>query len=562
MHSNAKIIANTQVQSKDDKVFKACIYLRLSKEDGDKEESNSISNQRQLLIDFIEKQPNIELVSERVDDGVSGATFDRPSFRAMIDDISNGLIDCVIVKDLSRFGRNYTESGKYIERVFPLYKTRFIAVNQNIDSLNNEYKDTILIAFLNLINDSYCRDTSVKIKKQLKVLREKGELIPSNLPYGYIKNDAKEVIVDEDVREVIVSIFNLKIDGYNQQQIAKILNERGVLSPLEYKTSKNIHCSTNFKNKETSSWSSTTVRRILTNEYYIGTLVLGKQTKPNHKVKKNVSIPKEEWIKTPNNHPPIISTDDFNLIQRLLSEDTRVSSNNQSKVDLFSSVLFCADCGEHLVKNTVTKNSKTYVYYICGKNRSTKECFSHRLSYTKIYDSVLETIKNHIKLGLKFEEVIDIIDELPKHNDEISSMQLKISKLNDDINKYQEIKASLVEQLNNNIININDYNDIIKTYDSKIHQFNENIQKYKNEIKKLSNGMDKFSLLIESFKENQNITELNRTLLLTLVDKIEVTESKELMIHFNFRFSYKDIINDLITYCRKNNILLPSMEVV
>lgn len=543
---------NTNNILTENKIYKACIYLRLSKEDGDKEESNSISNQRDILVDYINSQPNIELVSERVDDGVSGATFDRPSFKQMIDDISNGDVDCVIVKDLSRFGRNYTESGKYIERIFPLYNIRFIAVNQNIDSINNDYKDSIMISFLNLMNDTFCRDTSIKIKKQLKSLRERGELSPSNLPYGFIKNDKKEIIVDEYASQIVAKIFNWKIEGYNQQQIANKLNEQGILSPLDYKMSKNPRYT---QKSDKSSWTSSTVRRILKNEFYNGTLVLGKQTTPNHKVKKKVNIPEENWVKTENNHTPIISKDDFNLVTNLMNTDSRVSAS--SKLDLFSCLLYCADCGEHLIKNTVHQKGKVYEYYICSRNRTTKDCTSHRITSNKLYDLVLGTIQGHIEYGLRFENILEFINEIPSYQDEVDRINTEIATTQNQIIEYTKLKDLLHNKLDSKIINEKDYSNMSKAYDFKIQQANNTIQTYIVNRSKLELNLDKYTDWVEYLKSNQNIEKLDRVLLLTLIDKIIVQEDKNIRIFFKFNLSYDAIIKELVNYYKSNNLPLP-----
>ncbi len=255
------------------KIYHAAIYVRLSKEDGDvagasKAESNSISNQKELIRDFLKDKEDIVVVSERVDDGYSGSSFERPSFKLMLEDIKKGVVDCVVVKDLSRFGREYIDSGRYIERLFPALGVRFIAVNDHYDSLRGDGQgDEILVPFKNLINDAYCRDISVKIRSHLEVKRRNGEFIGAFAPYGYQKDgeDRHRLVVDAYAAGVVRDIFRMKLHGMSQDAIAGKLNSDGILSPMEYKNSRGINFRTAFRVKAASGWSPVAVRRILEN---------------------------------------------------------------------------------------------------------------------------------------------------------------------------------------------------------------------------------------------------------------------------------------------------------
>ena len=228
------------------KIYHAAIYVRLSKEDGDisssaKLESNSISNQKALILDFLKDKKDIEVVSVRVDDGYSGSNFERPAFQAMLEDIRRGIVDCIVVKDLSRFGREYIDSGKYIERLFPALGVRFIAINDNYDSLKGKNQaDEIIIPFKNLINDAYCRDISIKIRSNLEIKRKKGECVTPFVAFGYrkTKTDKHKLEIDPSAGSVVQDIFKMKLQGMSQDAIANRLNELGILSPFEYKISR------------------------------------------------------------------------------------------------------------------------------------------------------------------------------------------------------------------------------------------------------------------------------------------------------------------------------------
>ena len=352
------------------KIYHAAIYVRLSKEDGDivsanKRESNSISNQKDLIKNFLKDKKDIVVVSERVDDGYSGSNFERPAFQMMLEDIRRGVVDCVVVKDLSRFGREYIDAGKYIERIFPALGVRFIAINDNYDSLEGKSQaDEIVIPFKNLINDAYCRDISIKIRSHLEVKRKNGEYIGAFTPYGYKKDDAdkNKLVVDTYAADIVKEIFRLKLSGMSQTAIANYLNDQGVLSPMEYKHSLGINIQDNFKRHEQAEWSAMSVKRVLENEVYIGTLIQGRHTTPNHKVKKLMDKPEKDWIRIEHNHEPIVTEREFTLVQRLLGLDTRTSPNGD-KVYPLSGLAVCGDCGALMIKRDVPAGGKVYSYY-------------------------------------------------------------------------------------------------------------------------------------------------------------------------------------------------------
>ena len=275
------------------RIYHAAMYLRLSQEDGDvsnakKAESNSISTQKAMIKQFLIDKDDIILVSERVDDGYTGSNFDRPQFQLMIEDIRRGVVDCVIVKDLSRFGREYIDSGNYLERIFPALGVRFIAITDNVDSINDQQND-LLISFKNLLNDSYCRDISIKIRSSLEAKRKDGKVVSSFLPYGYIKDpdDKYKAIIDEEAAMVVREIYKLKLNGMSINRIAIHLDQKKIPSPYAYKRAKGINYTSPYAKNENPPWNPSTVREILTNRIYVGDLIQGRITTPNHKVKKH-----------------------------------------------------------------------------------------------------------------------------------------------------------------------------------------------------------------------------------------------------------------------------------
>ena len=335
----------------------AADYLRLSREDGDKLESDSIRNQRSLINDFVKQHPEITLVDEYVDDGYSGTNFERPAFKRLLEDVKKKKINCIIVKDLSRFGRNYIETGRYLERIFPFMGVRFIAINDHYDSAEeNDDKGRILIPFNNLINDTYCRDISMRVRSQLDVKRKNGQFIGSFAGYGFQKDpeNKNHLIIDEYAAEIVRFIFNLKMGGYSSQRIATKLNEMGVLPPLEYKRSRGMKYNSGFRSGANPKWAVTTVNRILTNELNTGTRVQGKNRKINYKVKECRPVAEENWIRVEKTHEAIIAEEIFQYVQSLLELDTRTAPVEDS-VYLFSGFLLCGDCGQNMVIRSSSK---------------------------------------------------------------------------------------------------------------------------------------------------------------------------------------------------------------
>ena len=278
--------------------YNAALYLRLSKEDGDKEESDSIANQRALGLHFIRKNSDIKLYKEFVDDGYTGSNFDRPDFQDMIDLILKGKINCVIVKDLSRFAREYIDAGYYLEKLFPAMGVRFISINDNVDyKVDSSNNTKLIVAFKNILNDSYIRDTSIKIRSHLEVKRQSGEYIGAFVVMGYQKSkeDKHKLEIDKDAAVFIKHIFSLYFMGISASAISNKLNLCGVPSPAEYKKQCGSNYKANAQKRHTARWSAKAVIRILSNPIYMGTLIQGKHTTVNYKVKKVIVKDESEW---------------------------------------------------------------------------------------------------------------------------------------------------------------------------------------------------------------------------------------------------------------------------
>ena len=557
-----------------DRIYHAAIYVRLSKEDGDvasaaKAESNSISNQKNLIKDFLKEKDDIIVVSEYVDDGYSGSNFERPGFQMMLEDIKRGKVDCVVVKDLSRFGREYIDSGKYIERLFPALGVRFIAVNDHIDSKEESGRDDIVVPFKNLMNDAYCRDISIKIRSHLEVKRKNGEYTGAFTPYGYKKdeNDRNRLVPDLYAAGVVRGIFRMKLSGMSQSAIAESLNRQGVLSPMEYKHSLGIHIQDNFKTHEQAEWSSMSVRRILENEVYVGTLVQGRHSTPNHKIKKIVDKPKEEWVRIEDSHEPVISKREFSIVQRLLGMDTRTSPN-EDEVYVLAGLAVCADCGAPMVKRNVPAGGKVYSYYICSKNAATKECGAHRIPKEKLEGLVFEVLKTHIANVLDIGRILEYIDTVPFQELEIRELERQKEAKEQEVQRCRKLRDMLYEDLKDGIVSKEDYTELYEGYNSRRKKAEEAVRKLGHVIQDVMDAKtDKYEWL-RYFKEYQNISRLSRMAAVELIDRVRVYDKDHIEIDFNFQDCFQSALRQIqsagcTVYTEKNGrIEIQEREVV
>lgn len=525
------------------KIYSACIYARLSRDDGDKLESDSITNQKALIRDFLSKHPEIHVISEKTDDGYSGVNFDRPAFQEMMDEIRSGKVNCVVVKDLSRFGRNYIEAGNYIERVFPFMGVRFIAINDSYDSLDKNQSDSLIIPFKNLINDAYCKDISVKIRSQLEIKRKKGQFIGAFAVYGYLKDeeDHNKLVVDTYASEVVRAIFKWKLEGMSQGRIADKLNMQGVLCPMEYKISLGMKVQTNFRVHKKAMWSPVSVTRILTNEIYTGVLVQGKSGTPNYKVKKVMPKDEEEWIRVEDSHPAIVTKRNFDTVQKIMQRDIRIAPAEET-VYPFSGYLKCADCGQNMVRKHYTAGDKEYTYFICSTRKAKKGCSTHSIDEETLMDSVLNAIKSHIDMVLEAEQLLEMVESLPENQQNVFNYDAQIVKLKEEIERNKNFKLKLYENLQEGMIGQDEYFLFKKSYAMKIQEAEHAIAAIEAEREQMVNNNREQLSWTEVFKQYQNITKVTRNVVVDLIDHIEILEGKGIHVVFRYHDNWDKLI--------------------
>lgn len=518
----------------------ACMYLRLSREDGDSTESNSISNQRQIIKSYA-RDNDFKVVAEYVDDGFSGSNFDRPKFKKMIQDLEDKKFKTIIVKDLSRFGRDYIESGKYLQKIFPEKGIRFISVNDNYDSENADVSDThLILPIRNFINDSYCRDISMKVKSSKEIKRKNGEFIGAFAPFGY-KKDSKnkhKLVVDTEVSHIIERIFNMKIDGYSSKAIADFLNSIGCVTPSKHKENSGDNHTTGFIVKD-SKWDAKMVNRIITNKVYIGVLEQGKTRKLNYKSKREVEVNEEDWIVINDSHKPIISKSIYALANKMMLRDVKQSADIPH---ILSGMLYCKDCGSSMVRRKVKCKNGYNIFYICSHYNNKGDCTRHSIKEDYLLDMTLFALKDYLK---KYNELLSQVNKL-----DVSKVTFNIDfeSLNSEKRKYERLRQSLYMDLEDELITSEEFERFRKNYLIKIREIEKQIATKKNILANLQEKMKKKDSLVSEIVPT-DLSSLNRLTIVSFIDRIEIGENNEI----NFVFNNLETVNLLKTLIKEES---------
>lgn len=534
-----------------EKIFYAAMYLRLSRDDisaGDggkpasvKAESESIANQRELIRAYICEQPDIELYDIYADDGFSGSNFDRPEFKRMMRDIEAGGVNCVIVKDLSRFGRDYIEAGRYIQKTFPALGVRFIALTDHYDSLQADMgESSIVLPVKNFINDSYCRDISTKVKSGLEVKRKNGEYISPFAVYGYRKDkeNRNRLVVDEYAAGIVRKIFAWKIAGMAVAAIAEQLNGLGILSPKEYKKSLGLKYNSGFSGAGRSLWGSASVKRILTDETYLGHLLQGKTQKVNYKVKKSVEKPKEEWVRVENTHEPLVPEDDFQIVQNLLKSDSRLGPGME-KAGLFAGLLFCGDCKEQMVRRVNRYKGKEKVYYICSTKNRGEGCSRHSIEESALKEIICESIRKFANSFLKEKELFDRAMQYETNFEAVARYDREIGRLKKEQDKYYSLCSGLYEDLREGVVTKEEFERLHSGFTQKGKELEAAMQKQEQLIKSMFKKGVLSAGRLKTFQDCVELREIDRHTLSSLIRRIYVYENKQIVIDFYFMDEFR-----------------------
>jgi len=520
-------------------LFNVAGYIRLSRDDGDKEESDSVGNQRRLLTNYIDKKKDFFIFDMYIDDGYTGTDFNRPAFQRMLRDIKDGKVNCVIVKDLSRFGRDYIETGRYLERVFPDFNVRFISIVDGIDSYKQTYD--MLMPIKNIFNEQYARDISKKVQTVMKSKQKSGEFIGAFACYGYKKSSTNKnkLIIDAYASNVIKRIFSLYVRGYGKARIAAILNAEGILCPSEYKKLNGENYKNSKRLESTTYWTFSTINKILQKEMYIGNMVQG--TRHQHMRGKQRLVNKEDWIVVTGTHEAIIDIETWKKAQTLLNKRTRKLDleNNQS---IFAGFLKCGDCGRAMTKNfwKNVDNAKRYMY-VCGtyKRAGKKYCTSHSIRHDILERIVLDDLKKVISSIDNVQELIKSQNFSIKKDQKITESE--IHKLSTELDKVTRFKKSIYEDYQEELLTKDEYLRYRADYLKKEVLYSKQLQVLK---KQQSNTIieDKFqSTWLKRLLELKEIEKLDREIIVEMISKIKIYENRKIKIIYNLSTSLEPL---------------------
>lgn len=513
------------------------MYIRLSREDGDKQESESIGNQRKILQRYV-KENNLCLVKEYVDDGISGTTFDRPSFNELLQDIENKTINMVITKDLSRLGRDYIKTGFYLEDYFPKNNIRFVAITDGIDTYIDSTNNDIT-PFKAIMNDMYAKDISKKIRSVLKEKQKQGEYMCSIPAYGYKRHPTikNKLIVDEQVRDIVEKIFDMYSNGHGSVEIVNFLNSNKYLSPTGYRKTGLMQ----DENKTNYNWNEVTLCNMLKNEVYIGNTVQNKRSIISYKVKKFRTVDKEEHIRVENTHEPIIDKDTFENVQCIIEKR---GTNTKLKYDyLLRGLLYCYHCKRKLqivLKKNSRRNAKSHPYITCSDAKE-RGCYPLNMNYEKFEEHIIYVVKKICRIYADKEIFYSIYEKYQNktldiregYRKKIEQIDKAIFDINNNLDKMymDKLRGILQEE---------DYVRVSQKFNLERTKLNKQKQELEQKLigtedkienKNQTKEEKELDELIENFLKLEKI---DKIYLYHLINKIEVDKDKNIYIYFNF----------------------------
>lgn len=535
--------------------FRTAAYVRLSMEDSGKIDGYSLQNQKDLLMSFINDHNDLHLYKMYVDNGYTGTQFERPAFDEMMQDMKSGLINCIVVKDLSRLGRNYLEAGNYLEQIFPFFKVRFISITDGYDSISPDFTDEALIIPLkNIINEGYAKDISVKVSSAIATRKRQGKFMGKVPLYGYLKDpdDKNHLVIDPEASRIVQRVFQMKLEGVSLGLIAKQMNEEGVPCPSKYFVLKGLSKETKYLN---SFWDRNTAKRMLTNRMYLGCIVYGKSVRSFAKGIKEHTIPEENWKIVEGTHDPLVTEEAFERVQELLEESSREAKNHASYAEgdvpnLFRGLIRCADCGGAMRMGKFRKPKKSgaeeYHYY------GVYECSRHKLIYDYscpqksirkdiLDNAVEEAIRYHIRMFLDLERVIADLNKKTSVREAAVGMQDLIRKKQRRIAKVEQMSCGIYEDYQEGILNETEYLTLRKTYADEVLSLTKEIEGLLQEQAQYDENYRAAGSLSELAHQYRDFTELSREIIETFIAEIRVHTGGRLKITFRFEDEFEKL---------------------
>ena len=534
--------------------FNVGIYIRLSQEDKDKKyesDSESVINQKELLRSYV-KNNNFNLCGEYVDDGYSGTNFDRPGFQKMLEDIKQKKINCVVVKDLSRFGRDHVMTGYYIETFFPENNIRFISILESYDSFKNQASNdssTFIIA----CNDYYSKQNSIKIRNVLNDKRKNGKFIGSQPCYGYMRDplDKGHLIPNPETAPIVKKIFKWRAEGIGPTEIATRLNDMNVPTPAGYKK-------TNYSSRliDRDSWNISTVKKILSNRIYTGDMVQHTQTKVNYKSKKKIALDESLWVIVEDTHEPLVDKETFKYVNSLGKRKTRnYNLKTERPKRILEGKIFCKECGNRLS----IYYRKKLDYWSINCNRYSRDpkrgrCSSHFYPYDYLEEQILEKFNNSVSKFIKELNIEELNKEVQKNvHKKTEDIDKKINDLLKEKEQIMNKLSTLYSDRCNNIISTELYKELSTESETKLKKINNIIEEEKIKKQNIKNKANILPNYTKKIKELLDLKKTKKELINTLIDKIVIDEERNIII----KFKHNVIPQIDFTYVEENKVRNP-----
>ena len=544
------------------------IYVRLSIENSGKDDDgDSIENQTSICKEYVEEHPDLKLYDIYEDNGKKGTNFDRPEFNRLMDDVRAGKVKCVLVKDLSRFGRDYIEAGEYLEKIFPFLGVRFISITDGYDSLTaGDAEGALMIPLKNMINDVYAKDISRKIITSFRARQEKGEYLPAFPPYGYVKSKTKayRYEVDEDVAPYVRMIFEWKAAGVSHSEICKRLNDMGAVTPARRKVELGIWHAEKYKH---TIWHGRTIIDIMKNATYTGTLVYGRMPKSLYQGIKCHRAKPDEWRCIPDAHEAIVSQELFDKVQKIFDERSarmqkKWAESKQVRdkiVNLFVKRIYCGDCGKRMrfVKGNNALRDKNFYYtnYVCGGylDSGYRNCTRHSIRYQDVVDAVFAAMQVQMEYALNQEKMMQKLRGTAKERNLIDQYVAKVNYLTQELKKVNSRREGLFESFAEGILDEADYQYAKKSYDEEYASLEKQLSEAKSRKKELDGVLTANNEWLQAMHKVEDATELDQDLVNALVKKVLIYEDNRVEVEFKFR-EQKDVLDRIFREMKKGAV--------
>lgn len=532
----------------------AGVYARLSIEDEDDEEQNSIGNQKKIALDYLKDKDDIAVTEYYVDNGYTGMNFSRPDFQRMMNDLRSGKINCVIVKDISRLGRHFVMTSEFVEKIFPMMGVRLICINDDYDSFDENCDSaSLLLPFKMVMNDSYVKDISKKIRSSISAKMDSGEYLPSasSIPYGYIRNPEQNTFdIDEEVALVVVRIFEMRANGVALNAIAKTLNEEGIPCPGKLRYLRGITKAAKYEN---ALWIHGTLRKILMDQVYIGNRVHGRVKRDKLGMEKTRRS-EEEWQVIENAHQPIISQELFDKVQEAMNEAAaKRNAYKQQEApetdhrEVFREKVYCGDCGsmmrgcKGLGRANEDGERKAFIYYDCGKflDSGRAVCSAHYVRQEEIMDTLRNALDTQLCAAIDFEALVKEVQAMPKVVHYESSMKNQLTSIQSK-RRHMELRLEqLIVDLTDGLIDKQEYAYAKQKYNEEYEHLLEEENKLFASSRRLGNIVASSDKWIRTLKEYRSIPDIDRKAVDFLVKRIKIYPGKRIELILNYEDPFR-----------------------